>query len=75
MLHLINYDCGALFDIIWPKSNIAVRLKLVLSSVSSVTVISPDFSELQDLPFTIADDYIEFSVPILRTYDVITVHE
>jgi len=61
VLHLINCDCGALFDILWPKSDIAVRLKLVLPSVSSVTVISPDFSVVNDLPFTVADGYIEFS--------------
>jgi uncharacterized membrane protein len=75
VLHLINYDCGALFDMVWPKSNIAIRLKLVLPSVSSVSVISPDFSGRKILPFTIAEGYVEFSVPTLRIYDVISIEE
>ena len=75
ILHLINYDCGALFDIIWPKSNIQIQMKLLLPSVSSVTVISPDFSEKQNIPFTITDGLIEFIVPTLRLYDVVVIQE
>jgi hypothetical protein len=73
VLHLINYDCGPLFDIVWPKSNIDVRLKTMLPSVSSVSVLSPDFSGRKELPFTSAEGYVAFSVPTLRLYDVISI--
>jgi hypothetical protein len=70
VLHLINYDCGGLFDIIWPKSQIDVRMKLTLPSISSITIISPDFTGEKDIPFTITDGYVDFTVPRLRIYDV-----
>ncbi len=75
VLHLVNYDCGPLFDIVWPKSNIPIHIKLSIPSVHSVSVLSPDFSGVQDIPFTVNGEYLDFTVPTLRIYDVVVIKE
>lgn len=75
VLHLVNYDRGALFDIIWSKSNIAVHLNVSLSSVHSVSVVSPDFSGTTTILFTITGDSLDFIVPSLRFYDVVVIEQ
>jgi hypothetical protein len=73
IIHLVNYHHLGFMDIIWPKFSVNVRIKKPPFDINSAYVISPDFSEKQDLTFSENEDFIEFEVPYLRIYDVIII--
>jgi hypothetical protein len=71
ILHLVNYDRLGIIDFVWPKFSIDMQIKKPPFDVDKAYVISPHFSQKQDLNLTITENHISFTVPYLRIYNVI----
>ncbi len=70
LLHLINYDAGRNPSV----KDIRVRLRLPkTSTVSRVSLRSPDRDEALSVPFTLNEGAAAFTVPSLETYSLVTV--
>ncbi len=70
ILHLINYNVKMQPEI----NNIGVKLFIPQGKgVKSVKLTSPDRLEGNNLQFKRMEQFVEFTVPILETYDVIVV--
>jgi len=73
-IHLVNYNYELETDTVFEQSEIPLAIELPEDfSVSSVSVISPDFEKPQDLLFTIEENFLKFLVPYLYIWDVILV--
>jgi len=73
-LHIVNYD----FDYAAGRINGKANLPLMVDAdlfprPSRVSVISPDYPEAVELPFSIVDGFIRFTIPALHVWDVITI--
>jgi hypothetical protein len=69
VLHLINFDNEK------PAvKNIRVSMKLPQGKVpAGLTLLSPDKEENEQLSFRMENNYLQFAVPELSTYDVCVV--
>ena len=73
-LHIINYDLDYSTAQINEKSNLAIEVDAgLVSAVSTVTLVSPDYAEPSILPFTVDDGFISFTVPYLHVWDIIVI--
>lgn len=71
ILHLINYDHMGILDGIWPSFFINIRIKKPDFDIESAYIISPNIPWKKNLQFNFNGDYLEFTVPYLKIYDVI----
>ena len=70
VLHLINYDV-ARHPVV---KDIQIRLDAQkIAKVREVSLHSPDLNEARSLPFTASEGQVKFSVPMLETYDLVTI--
>jgi hypothetical protein len=70
VLHLINYDAARHPSV----KDIHVRLETrKIGKVKQVSLSSPDLEEVHSLPFSETGDQVRFSVPLLETYNIVTV--
>lgn len=73
-LHLINYEYELETDKVFDQENIPVAIELPDGfDVSTVSVISPDFDQAEELDFSFEEGYLRFTVPYLHIWDVIVV--
>jgi len=73
-LHLINYDFDYATGQINGKNSLSLGLDAsLISQPSRVTVISPDYAEATELPFSIHDGFLPFTIPTLHVWDVVLI--
>ena len=73
-LHIINYDFDYAAGQISEKADLPLMVDADLfPQPSRVSVISPDYPEAIELPFSIVDGFLCFTVPALRVWDVIVI--
>lgn len=73
VVHIINYNHMKVFDFMWPKFSFEMRMKKPDFSFDTVSVISPDFSWKRELDVVDDGEYISFTVPYLRIYDLVVI--
>lgn len=73
-LHIINYDFDYATGQINEKTDLSLKVDAALfPQPSRVSVISPDYPEVIELPFSIIDGFLCFTVPRLHVWDVIVI--
>jgi hypothetical protein len=73
-LHIINYDCDYAAGQISDKTDLPLMVDAALfPQPSRVSVISPDYLESTELPFSITDGFLCFTVPKLHAWDIIII--
>lgn len=78
IVHLINYDYDTSAQHFNTQSNISMDVSLnskLLGKELGVFYISPDWSEMKELNYTINNNKISFVIPNLETYSVIFIGE
>jgi hypothetical protein len=73
IIHLVNYDHRFLFDIIRPKIFVKIEIQKPSFNISKISVISSDFHNKRELNYSIEDNFVTFTVPILWIYDVVII--
>jgi hypothetical protein len=73
VIHLVNYDHFSLFDFIRMKFFVKIKIQKPAFDVSNVSLISSDIPNERELDFSVEGNYISFTVPILRIYDVVII--
>ena len=73
VVHLVNYDHRFLFDFIRPKIFVKIKMQKQAFDVNKVSVVSPDLPNKRELEFYFEGNFLLFTVPLLRIYDVVII--
>jgi hypothetical protein len=73
LVHLVNYDYSFNEDTFRGKKDI--RIKLRISEVCYIKLISPEIEEKNILQFSVEGNYTTFTVPELKVWDVIVIEK
>jgi hypothetical protein len=73
VVHLVNYNHHFLFDIIRPRLFVKIEIKKPSFDINSVSMITSDFPINMEIDFSVEDDYVSFTIPLLRIYDVVII--
>lgn len=78
VIHLINYAYDIETEHLSPQENINLEVVLdpeLLGKDLSVSYMSPDWTSIEELSYTLSDGSVEFQVPNLEFYGVVSVGE
>ncbi len=78
VIHLINYAYDIETEHLSPQENIDLEVVLdpeLLGKDLSVSYMSPDWTGIEELSYTLSDGSVEFQVPNLEFYGVASVRE
>lgn len=78
VIHLINYAYDIETEHLSPQENINLEVVLdpeLLGKDLSISYMSPDWTGIEELSYTLSDGSVEFQVPNLEFYGVVSIGE
>lgn len=78
VIHLINYAYDIETKHLTPQQNINLKVVLdpeLLGKDLNVSHMSPDWTDIEELSYTLSDGRVEFQIPNLEFYGVVSVAE